>query len=137
MALDLGDKQIGIAISDLSGTIANGYPTLLRKNLQADMQFLKNFIAEKEVKIVVIGLPLNMDGTSGERVTKTYAFAEELKKHTAARIEFYDERLTTMVAEKVLISADVSRSKRKMVIDKLAATIILQDYLNAHKRSVL
>ena len=135
MALDLGDKQIGIAVSDLTGIIANGLNTLVRTNLQKDLAYLVNLIKEREVGLIVIGLPINMDGTSGIRVEKTYAFANELKQHTVVPIEFYDERLTSAVAEKVLISADVSRSKRKQVVDKLAATIILQDYLNAHKRS--
>lgn len=134
LALDLGDKQIGIAISDLSGTIANGLNTLVRKTIEQDITYLLKIINEQDVKVVVIGLPINMDGTTGPRVEFTYEFANELKKHTSAKIEFLDERLTTMVAERVLISADVSRQKRKNVIDKLAATIILQDYLNTHKR---
>lgn len=135
MALDLGDKQIGIAVSDLSGTIANGLNTLVRTNLQADLAHLVNLVKTREVGLIVIGLPINMDGTSGPRVQKTYEFAEELKQVVKVPLEFYDERLTSMQAERVLLSADVSRAKRKKVIDKLAATIILQDYLNAHKRS--
>ena len=75
-----------------------------------------------------------MDGTSGERVEKTYEFCEKLKEYTQEKIVYYDERLTTVAAEKLLISADVSRQKRKTVIDKLAATIILQDYLNFNQR---
>lgn len=135
LALDLGDKYIGIAISDLSGTIAGGLPTLTRSTLEKDMLYVKNLIEEQNVKVVVLGLPINMDGSYGKAVDKTNEFAEELKKHTDAKIEFLDERLTTAIAERVLISADTSRAKRKKVIDKLAATIILQDYLNSHKRS--
>lgn len=135
LALDLGDKYIGIAISDLSGTIANGLTTLNRSTLEADMLYLKNLVDEQNVKIIVLGLPVNMDGSFGKAVEKTYIFADELKKHTDAKIEFFDERLTTAIAERVLLSADTSRAKRKKVIDKLAATIILQDYLNSHKRS--
>lgn len=134
LALDLGDKQIGLAISDLSGTIANGLNTLVRKTLKDDIAYILNIITTQNVKVVVIGLPINMDGTSGPRVAITYEFAKALEQQTDVKIEFLDERLTTMVAEKVLISADVSRQKRKTVIDKLAATIILQDYLNTHKR---
>lgn len=135
MALDLGSKQIGIAVSDLTHTIANGLNTLIRTNLQADLAHLLNLIKEREIGLIVLGLPINMDGSHGPRVEQTYAFAEELKKVTNVPIEFYDERLTSMQAERVLISADMSRAKRKKVVDKLAATIILQDYLNAHKRS--
>jgi len=78
-------------------------------------------------------LPLNMNGSAGERVDKTYQFAEELRKYTDAKIDFLDERLTSASAEKILISADVSRKKRKEVLDKLSATIILQDYLDGNK----
>jgi putative Holliday junction resolvase len=134
MALDLGEKHIGVALSDLMGIIANGLETYNRTTLANDINYICNLIKQKEVKIVVFGLPINMDGTIGDRVKKTYDFADELKKYTDAKIEFLDERLTTVAAEKVLLSADVSRDKRKKVIDKLAATIILQDYLNINKR---
>ena len=134
LALDLGERRIGIAISDLMGIIANGLETYNRVNIDADCKYIANIIKNNNVKEVVLGLPKNMDGTCGPRVQKTYDFAEELKKYTDAKIVFYDERLTTVAAEKVLISADVSREKRKTVIDKMAATIILQDYLNFNKR---
>ena len=81
---------------------------------------------------MVLGLPLNMDGSEGVRVEKTREFAEELKKYTSIEIDFLDERLTSVSAEKILISADVSRKKRKQVLDKLSATIILQDYLDSN-----
>ena len=92
------------------------------------------YLDNPNVKTIVIGLSLNMDGTSGDRVEKTYMFAEELKKFTDAKIDFLDERLTSVSAEKILISADVSRKKRKEVLDKLSATIILQDYLDQNNR---
>lgn len=135
LALDLGDKHIGVAISDLSGTIANGLPTLHRTTLNKDLDYLINLIAEREVGLIVVGLPINMDGSMGERVDKTYAFVDELKKRTDIEVAYYDERLTTSMAEKVLISANTSRKKRKDVIDKVSAIIILQDFLNTHKRS--
>lgn len=134
LALDLGERRIGIAISDLMGIIANGLETYTRKDIQSDCKYIANIVDNNNVKEIVLGLPKNMDGTCGPRVEKTYAFAEELKKYTNAKIVYYDERLTTVAAEKVLISADVSREKRKTVIDKMAATIILQDYLNFNKR---
>ena len=134
LALDLGERRIGIAISDLMGIIANGLETYNRVSLDDDCKHIADIVKNNSVKVIVLGLPKNMDGTSGPRVEKTYAFAEELKKYTSAKIEFYDERLTTVAAEKILISADVSRDKRKTVIDKMAATIILQDYLNFNKR---
>ncbi len=134
MALDLGERRIGIALSDLMGIIASGLETYERKDVKSDCEYISKLITNHNVKEIVFGLPKNMDGTSGERVQKTYDFAEELKKLTDAKIVFYDERLTTVAAEKLLISADVSRKKRKTVIDKLAATIILQDYLNFNQR---
>lgn len=134
MALDIGDVRIGIAISDLTGTIANGLETYTRKNISYDIDYISSIITTKEVKVVVIGLPINMDGSSGERVEKTHEFANALKQKTTANIAFMDERMTTQIAQRVLIDADVSRAKRKNVIDKLAATIILQDYLDTYKR---
>ncbi|MBQ2864839.1 MAG: Holliday junction resolvase RuvX [Clostridia bacterium] len=134
MALDLGERRIGIALSDLMGIIASGLETYERKSINQDCEYISKLITKYGVKEVVVGLPKNMDGTSGERVDKTYAFCEVLKTYTNAKIVFYDERLTTVAAEKLLISADVSRQKRKTVIDKLAATIILQDYLNFNQR---
>lgn len=134
MALDLGERRIGIALSDLMGIIASGLETYERKGVTQDCEYISKLITKHGVKEIVVGLPKNMDGTSGERVEKTYAFCEVLKTYTDAKIVFYDERLTTVAAEKLLISADVSRQKRKTVIDKLAATIILQDYLNFNQR---
>ena len=134
MALDLGERRIGIALSDLMGIIASGLETYERKSINQDCEYISKLITKHGVKEIVVGLPKNMDGTSGERVEKTYAFCEVLKTYTDAKIVFYDERLTTVAAEKLLISADVSRQKRKTVIDKLAATIILQDYLNFNQR---
>lgn len=134
LGLDLGERRIGIAVSDLMGIIANGLETYNRVNLEADCKYIANIIAKNNVKEIVVGLPKNMDGTCGVRVEKTYEFVEELKKYTNEKIVYFDERLTTVAAEKILISADVSRQKRKTVIDKLAATIILQDYLNFNKR---
>ena len=134
MALDLGERRIGIALSDVMGIIASGLETYERKDIISDCKYIARLVAKHGVKEIVVGLPKNMDGTSGERVEKTYEFCEKLKEYTQEKIVYYDERLTTVAAEKLLISADVSRQKRKTVIDKLAATIILQDYLNFNQR---
>lgn len=134
MALDLGERRIGIALSDVMGIIASGLETYERKDIISDCNYIAGLVAKHGVKEIVVGLPKNMDGTSGERVEKTYEFCEKLKEYTQEKIVYYDERLTTVAAEKLLISADVSRQKRKTVIDKLAATIILQDYLNFNQR---
>jgi putative holliday junction resolvase len=132
MSLDLGDARIGIAFSDLLGIIANGYETYWRKNTDEDFNYICKLIKEKEVDTVVIGLPLNMDGTSGDRALGSKAFGEKLKTFINVNVDYMDERLSTVSAEKVLIEADMSREKRKQVVDKVAATIILQNYLDCH-----
>ena len=136
LALDLGDARIGIAQSDMLGIIANGLETLNRTNLQADLDHIVNLVKQNGVDTIVLGLPINMDGSKGERVEKTYIFAEKLKEvlPNNVKIDFIDERLTTVSAEKVLLQADVRRDKRKTVIDKMAATIILQSYLDKINR---
>lgn len=134
MALDYGDVRIGIALSDVTRFLASGYENYTRKTISEDCRHIAEIVSANNVKIIVLGLPINMDGSKGERVEKTYTFAEELSKYTDAKIEYLDERLTSVSAEKILISADVSRKKRKEVLDKLSATIILQDYLDMNYR---
>ena len=135
MGLDYGDVRIGIAMSDLMGMIASTYETYIRKGLDADIQHLLDIIKLKDVDTIVIGLPVNMDGTHGTRVDKTKEFAQKLSELTPAKIVFIDERLTSKSAERILINADVRREDRKLYIDKLSATIILQDYLDRNKVS--
>lgn len=130
MALDYGEVRIGIAMSDVTRFLASGYENYTRVDLETDCKHIADIVSANNVKVIVLGLPLNMDGSKGPRVEKTYEFAENLKKYTSATIDFLDERLTSVSAEKILISADVSRKKRKDVLDKLSATIILQDYLD-------
>ena len=132
MALDSGDVRIGIALSDVTRFLASGYENYTRKTLEEDCKHIADIVDSNNVKVIVLGLPLNMDGTEGVRVEKTKEFAQELMKYTSCKIEYLDERLTSVSAEKILISADVSRKKRKAVLDKLSATIILQDYLDSH-----
>ncbi len=135
MALDYGEVRIGIAISDLMGIVANGVETYTRtKNVDIDIEHIAKLIAERNVKLLVVGLPLNMDGSEGERVQATKAFVDKLLEKVNIKVDYIDERLTSVSAEDILLSADVSRSKRKKVIDKLAATIILQNYLDSNKR---
>lgn len=130
MGIDYGDVRMGIAFSDLSRTIATGYETYVRKSLEQDITHLKDLIQEKSVKKIVMGLPLNMDGSQGVRVQATYDFASKLKENINIPIEYVDERLTSVEAEKFLIDQDVSRKKRKQVIDKMSAVLILQEYLD-------
>jgi putative Holliday junction resolvase len=131
LALDVGDVRIGFATSDIMGIIASGYETYTRKGAPKDYEYIRDFCKNNQVDTIVIGLPVNMDGTEGDRVTITRQFAEELKEYTGDRkIVFQDERLTTVQAERMLIQGGVRREKRKKVIDKVAATIILQSYLD-------
>lgn len=131
MGLDVGDKTIGIAVSDLMHLTAQGVKTLKRTNIEEDLKKLEQIIKERDVLKIVVGLPKNMNGSIGAQGEKVLKFAERLKKRFAVEIILWDERLTTVAAEKMLIHGDVSRSKRKRVIDMIAATYILQNYLDS------
>ena len=130
LALDVGDVRIGIAMSDMLGIIASGYETYIRKKNDSDFDYLSQLIKSNNVDIVVVGLPINMSGDEGNRAEIVREFAAELQEHISVPIVFQDERLSTVSAERVLLEADISRNKRKNVIDKIAATIILQSYLD-------
>jgi len=131
MALDVGDRRIGIAVSDELGWTAQGVETYTRKGSESDYAYIKKLIDRYSPEKLVIGLPKNMNGTIGPQAEKVLAFAKELSQYAVPEIVFWDERLTTVAAEKAMISADVSRKKRKLSIDKLAATYILQNYLDS------
>ena len=133
MGLDLGDKTIGVAISDELGWTAQGIETIRREEESSDLQRLAQLIKEYQVEEIVVGLPKNMNGSIGSRGEWCKEFAEGLKKHFGLPVHMWDERLTTMAAEKMLVAADVSRKKRKKVIDKMAAVMILQGYLDFRK----
>lgn len=131
LGLDLGTKTLGVAVSDLTGTIATSL-TILRhdNNHEYLIEELKKIINEKNVETIVLGLPKNMNNTIGERGEMVLSFKEKLENSVSLPVILEDERLTTRVAENILITADVSRKKRKKVIDKMAANIILQSYLD-------
>ena len=130
MALDFGDARIGIAMSDIMKIIANGYETYKRVSEEKDLQYIVGLVKPNAVDEIVFGLPINMDGTEGDRVLRTREFADKLQQLIPnVKISFQDERLTTVTGERMLIEAGVRREKRKGVIDKIAATIILQQYL--------
>ncbi len=132
MGLDVGDKTIGVAISDLFGWTAQGLETINRIGIKKDLQRLEQIIKEHDINKIVSGLPRNMNGTIGPQGEKVLEFNERLKKRFKdIELIEWDERLTTVAAEKSLIAADVSRKKRKKVIDKMAAVYILQGYLDS------
>ncbi|TSB45665.1 Holliday junction resolvase RuvX [Alkalicoccobacillus porphyridii] len=132
LGLDVGSKTIGVALSDAFGWTAQGVNTLRREEGESeqDYQAIAKLVQENEVSTVVIGLPKNMDGSIGANGEYCQAFAQALSEYIDADIVMWDERLTTMAATRVLVDADVSRKKRKKVIDKMAATLILQGYLD-------
>ena len=130
MALDVGSRTIGIACSDALLMTAQGIETIRRTSLENDFNRLRELISEYEVHELVVGMPKNMNGTKGERAEKTEEFVEKMKAVIELPVTFWDERLSTVMAERQLIAADVSRKKRKSVIDKMAAVVILQGYLD-------
>ena len=130
MALDVGCRTIGIACSDALLMTAQGIETIRRTSLENDFNRLRELISEYEVHELVVGMPKNMNGTKGERAEKTEEFVEKMKAVIDLPVIFWDERLSTVMAERQLIAADVSRKKRKGVIDKMAAVVILQGYLD-------
>ncbi|MBI3353762.1 MAG: Holliday junction resolvase RuvX [Nitrospirae bacterium] len=131
LGLDVGDKRIGIAVSDELCMCAHGVRTIERKGIKEDIRQIKEICEEYGVEEIIAGLPINMDGTSGFRVQKVQDFVSLLKEQVSIPVNTWDERLSTVAAERNLIEADMSRKKRKAVIDKIAATIILQGYLDS------
>ncbi len=136
MGLDVGDKTIGIALSDSLGITAQGLTTLWRKNREADLQALVDLCKQHQVEVLVIGLPLNMDGSEGSRAAISRRFSERLAHVTGLPVKLWDERLSTMQAERILLEADLSRKKRRQVIDKLAAQVILQSWMDCQASSL-
>lgn len=135
IALDVGDVRIGVAVSDLLGITANPRETYVRKkgDTNADIAYFCEYAKREEADAFVLGLPKNMDGTEGDRAVVTRQFGDMLQEASGLPVLYQDERLTTVSAERMLIDADVRREKRKKVIDKIAATIILQSYLDSHR----
>ena len=131
MGLDVGDKTVGVAVSDALGLTAQGVTTVERRSWAADLGALQEIAREYEVAQLVVGLPLNMDGTEGPRCVISRAFATRAAEALGVPVDLWDERLSTAEVQRVLIAADVSRKKRKQVVDKLAAQVILQGWLEA------
>lgn len=129
MALDVGTKTIGVAVSDTTRIVASGVETLQRTKFTADAEALAKLVATHQVVGIVIGLPVNLDGSNGPRVQSTRSFANNLAPKLALPVLLWDERLSTVAAERALLEADTSRARRKEVIDKVAAVIILQGLL--------
>ncbi|MCJ7705401.1 MAG: Holliday junction resolvase RuvX [Desulfobacterales bacterium] len=129
MGLDVGSKTIGVAISDELGITAQGLKTIKRKAMEDDLRELDAIISQFKIEKIVVGLPKNMDGSLGKQAEFVLGWIEDLKNKIQLPVETWDERLSTVEATKTLLKADLSRKKRKEVIDKVAAVLILQGYL--------
>ncbi|MGG7077327.1 Holliday junction resolvase RuvX [Clostridium sardiniense] len=130
LGLDVGQKTVGVAISDPLGFTAQGITTIRRTKKSEDVEAVKRICNEYSVETIVIGLPKNMDGSIGFAGEKIQEFSELLKEAIDLEIVFWDERLTTVAAHRAMLEADLSRGKRKKIVDKVAATFILQGYLD-------
>lgn len=131
MGIDLGDKRVGIAKGNLLLKIAFNNSYIERKNDDDLCKEIVSFVSQNEIEKIVIGLPLNMNGTVGDSALKVLQFIDKLKKFVDIPIITWDERCSTISAEKILIEADISRKKRKKLVDKISASIILQSYLDS------
>lgn len=135
LALDVGEKNIGLAISDKLGYTAQGLPNLRRQAQDEDIFKIIEIAKANEVTEIVVGMPLNLDGSLGKKAKEVTQFLEQLQEKVDLPVKTWDERLTTVQAEKVLLAQDTSRKKRKIKIDRLAAQLILQGYLDAKSES--
>ncbi len=133
LGLDYGTKTIGVAVSDGLGLTAQTVTTIRRTNLKADLAALGELVREYEAERFVVGLPLNMDGTEGPRAEATRRFVDALTQTLGLPVELWDERLSTVAAQRTLLEADLSRAKRREVIDQMAAQFILQGWLDARQ----
>ncbi len=131
LGLDVGSKRIGVAVSDELGITAQGLETVTCKNPDADVKRIANLADEYHVEAIVVGIPFNMNGTEGPQVEKVRGLIDRISKSVDVPIREWDERLSTCAAERALLEADMSRAKRRKVIDKVAAVIILQGYLDS------
>lgn len=131
LGLDIGEKRIGIAISDELGYTAQGMRVMNRSGLDDDLKAIKELIVAQRATEVVVGLPKNMDGSLGESAEKVLFFAKQMEESLSIPVILWDERLTTAEATRLLVDADLSRAKRRKVVDKLAAVLILQGYLDS------
>ena len=130
LGLDLGTKTIGLALSDVTRSVATPYDTICRTKFTADAKTIREVVEKNQVGALVIGLPLNLDGSEGPRAQSTRAFARNLAARTPLPILLWDERLSTTAVERALIEADRSRARRAELIDKMAAAYILQRVLD-------
>ena len=136
LGIDYGTKRLGLAMSDEDEILASPLPVRTRTTLPDDLKFIANLVDDRKVGTIVLGLPLNMNGSQGEMARAVQEFADELRSKCNVPVVLFDERLTTSEAERVLVQADISRKKRKTLRDGLAAVLILQGYLDAQRSNI-
>ena len=134
LALDWGEKRVGLAISDPLGLTAQGLPTMSRRNRQQDLNFLRGLVRRHRVALVLLGNPLQMNGTEGTQAGKMRLLATDLEQHLQIGVRLWDERLTSMEAHRVLEDAGVMPSKRGQSVDRMAAVLLLQNFLDSQPR---
>ncbi|MCL5074575.1 MAG: Holliday junction resolvase RuvX [Chloroflexi bacterium] len=130
LGLDVGDRRIGVAVGDVVLSFARPVTVIQRVSLKRDLALIANLVQEYGIEAIVIGVPKHMKGTIGEQAEKALSFGEHLRQHLGIEVVFWDERLTTVAAEKMLIAAGVKRTERKKKIDAAAAALMLQSYLD-------
>ena len=133
MGLDVGARRIGVAVSDALGVTAQGLDTLHRKNKKQDFSFLYRVIRDYNVKEIVVGLPLRMSGAEGTQAEKIHAFVDDLRKHFKLPVHLWDERLTSVEANRLLRETDLSIEKRGQAVDRMAAILILQGWMDSRR----
>jgi len=137
LGIDHGDRRIGLAISDPGGLIASGLPTLeVKGGTEQVVEALRRVCQEQAVERIVVGLPINMDGSQGPRAQISLEFAQQLRDALGLEVETWDERLTSVQADRAMLQGDLSRKKRKQRVDRLAAQLLLQSYLDAKGRKL-
>jgi len=135
LGIDVGERTLGLALSDPEGILASALQTIRRTSESKDLETLAAVIAGREVGEMVVGLPLNMNGTRGPQADKALAFAEVLRQRFHLPVHLWDERLSTVAAERAMLEADLSRRKRKRAIDRVAAAFFLQGFLEARAQA--
>ena len=133
LCLDVGEKTIGLALSDGSRTIASPLETIERKKFQKDMEHLQRVVQKHAIAGLVIGYPVNMDGSLGPRTQSVRTFVSTMSKHIDLPMVLWDERMSTMAVERMMVQADLSRERRSQLVDKLAASYMLQGFLDSVK----
>jgi len=137
LALDWGSKRVGLALSDPLGLTAQGLPTLTRRNKQQDLNYLQSLARKHRVALVLLGKPLQMDGEEGTQAEKARLLAKVLEKHLNIEVRLWDERLTTVQAHRILLEAGVSPAKRNQSVDRMAAVLLLQNFLDSLHTQVM